>query len=50
MRTSELTRAQSAIPIRNWVRLVITKAEALTTRMPIGVMTPIATSTRRLLR
>src|ERR1700736_3990854 len=50
VRTSELINAQTAMPTRNCSRFRITKAAPLTTRMPIGVMMPMATSSRRLLR
>src|SRR5690242_16174562 len=48
LRTSPLTRAHVAMPIRNAVRWTITNAEALTARMPTGVMTPSARRTSSL--
>src|SRR5690348_10713200 len=40
LRTRPLISAQAAMPMRNSVRWTITNAEALTARMPTGVMTP----------
>src|SRR5206468_8721653 len=48
LRTRPLTTAHAAMPTRNSVRWTMTNADALTARMPRGVMTPRARRTNSL--
>src|SRR5207245_7662877 len=45
LRIRPLSKAQPAMAIRNASRCAITKADALTARIPMGVMTPSVSST-----
>src|SRR6266576_3471465 len=45
LRIRPLSKAQPAMEIRNASRCAITKADALTARIPMGVMTPSVSST-----
>src|SRR6266852_6747965 len=50
LRTSPLSTAQPAMTIRNASRCIITKAEALTARIPTGVTTPTVRRTNSRIR
>src|SRR5258708_37888641 len=50
LRTSPVTTAQPAMTIRNASRCIITKAEALTARIPTGVTTPTVRRTNSRIR